>query len=74
MSGELNRLDFTTDVKFFDPFAEVSYRGVCGVIRPENVDRFSDLIKSVDVLNGEDGQRLVVAWVEEGEAVTRLQF
>ena len=74
VSRKLDRLDFATDVEFFDPFAEVSYRGMGGVIRPKDVDCFSDLIKGVNILNGEDGQCLVVARVEESEAVARLQF
>lgn len=47
---------------------------MCDVIRSEDVDRFLGLIKGIDILNGEDGQRLIVAWVEQSKAVAGLQF
>lgn len=74
MSGKLDRLHFTANVEFFYSFTEVSYGGVGDIIRSEDVDRFFDLIKGVNILNGEDGQCLIVAWVEQSKAVAGLQL
>ena len=68
MSGELDRLHFSADVKLFYSLTEVSDRGVSDVIRSEDVDRFFDPIKGVNILNGEDGQCLVIARVDQGKA------
>ena len=74
MSGKLDRLHFTTDVELFHSFAEVSYRGMGNVIRTEDFDGFFDLIKGVNILDSENGQCLIVAWVKQSKAVTGLQF
>lgn len=73
MSGKLDRLHFPADVELFYSFAEVGYRRMGDVIRSEDVDRFLDLIKGVNILDSEDGQCLIVARVEQSEADAGLQ-
>jgi hypothetical protein len=67
VSGKLDRLHFPTDVELFHSLAEVSDGGMSDVISSEDVDRFFDPIKGINILNREDGQCLVVAGVEQSE-------
>ena len=73
VSGKLNRLHFSADVEFFHPLVEVSDRRVGNIICPEDADTFFDLVKSVDVLNREDSQCLVVSGIEQSETHARVQ-
>ncbi|RUS35261.1 hypothetical protein BC938DRAFT_473426 [Jimgerdemannia flammicorona] len=68
MRRRIDSLDAAADVELLGLVVQIEDGRVGGVVCTENELGLLDLVRAVDVLNSEDGERSVVAWVTQGDA------
>lgn len=73
MDGGLDSLDVASDVKLLDILVKVLDSRVSKIIVAKDLNSLLDLVRGVDVLNGQDGDGLVVAGVAESNTLVRLK-
>ena len=73
MDRSLDGLNVSSNVELLDGLVEVLDSWVSKIIVPKDLDSLLDLIGSVDVLNSQDGDGVVVAGVAESNTLIDLQ-
>jgi hypothetical protein len=69
----LNGLNVSSDVEFLDGLVEVLDRGVSNIVVTKDLNGLFDLVGSVDVLNSQDGDGIVVTGIAKSNALVGLQ-
>jgi hypothetical protein len=73
MNWGLNGLKGSSNVKLLDGLVQVLDSRVSKIIVSKDQLGFLDLVGSVNVLNGESGDRGIITGITEGDTLTRLQ-
>lgn len=73
VDGRLNSLDIASDVELLDVLVEVLDSRVSKIVVAKDLNSLLDLVRGVDVLNGQDGDGLVVAGVTESDTLVGLK-
>jgi Fe2+ transport system protein FeoA len=68
----VNGLELTTDIKLLGGVEEVLDTGVSVIIAAKDLLGLVDLVRSVNILNGQDGKVSVVTEIAEGDASAGL--
>lgn len=71
--GRSNGLDLSSDVELLGGLPEESNGRVGNVVGAENLLSFEGLVGPVDVVDGQDGEDVVVSGVSEGDARASLE-
>jgi hypothetical protein len=69
----LNGLNVSSDVEFLDGLVEVLDSGVSNIVVTKDLNGLFDLVGSVDVLNSQDGDGIVVTGIAKSNALVGLQ-
>jgi len=73
VDGRLNSLDIASDVELLDVLVEVLDSRVSKIVVAKDLNSLLDLVGGVDVLNGQDGDGLIVAGVTESDTLVGLK-
>lgn len=73
VDGGLDSLNVASDVELLDVLVKVLDSRVSKIVVAKDLDSLLDLVGGVDVLNGQDGDGLVVARVAEGNSLVGLK-